>query len=162
MVFSRPLSDNSVAVVLFNSGSFGGPSNMTVDFSIVSWPSIKNSTFIATPTLHVYRKDGGIAHYTCLKLYCYLLELHVNWTLLLYDSVYSSFIHQVGLSGRIASVRDLFEHKDIGIYTDTYSTMVNPSGVKFLKLTPDKGKAAKDWLWIRVDFWYQNSNHIIS
>jgi hypothetical protein len=32
-------------------------------------------------------------------------------------------------------VRDLFEQQDIGVFSDSYSTPVNPSGVKFLKLS---------------------------
>lgn len=43
---------------------------------------------------------------------------------------------QVGLSTSEAKVRDLFEHKDLGIYKQSFMAKVNPSGVIMVKLTP--------------------------
>lgn len=43
---------------------------------------------------------------------------------------------QVGLSTSEAKVRDLFEHKDLGIYKNSFMAKVNPSGVIMVKLTP--------------------------
>ena len=43
---------------------------------------------------------------------------------------------QVGLSTPEAKVRDLFEHKDLGIYKKSFMAKVNPSGVVMVKLTP--------------------------
>lgn len=43
---------------------------------------------------------------------------------------------QVGLSTSEAKVRDLFEHKDLGIYKNSFRAKVNPSGVIMVKLTP--------------------------
>ena len=45
------------------------------------------------------------------------------------------FIRQAGISGSNVKVRDLFEQQDIGVFSGSYSTPVNPSGVKFLKLS---------------------------
>ncbi|KAJ7384508.1 hypothetical protein OS493_021137 [Desmophyllum pertusum] len=42
----------------------------------------------------------------------------------------------VGLSASQAVVRDLFEHKDLGIFNQSFSAIVNPSGVVMVKLTP--------------------------
>ena len=43
---------------------------------------------------------------------------------------------QVGLSASHAVARDLFEHKDLGIFSQNFSAIVNPSGVVMVKLTP--------------------------
>lgn len=42
----------------------------------------------------------------------------------------------VGLSASRAVARDLFEHKDLGIFSLSFSATVNPSGVVMVKLTP--------------------------
>jgi len=44
--------------------------------------------------------------------------------------------NEVGLSTSEAKVRDLFEHKDLGIYKNSFRAKVNPSGVIMVKLTP--------------------------
>ena len=51
-------------------------------------------------------------------------------------SVCCLYIHvQAGVGGSKVKVRDLFEQQDIGVFSGSYSTPVNPSGVKFLKLS---------------------------
>lgn len=42
----------------------------------------------------------------------------------------------VGLSASRAVARDLFERKDLGIFSSSFSASVNPSGVVMVKLTP--------------------------
>ena len=43
---------------------------------------------------------------------------------------------QIGLSAKQAVARDLFEHKDLGIYDTMFEAIVNPSGVVMVKLFP--------------------------
>ena len=43
---------------------------------------------------------------------------------------------QIGLSAKQAVARDLFEHKDLGIYDTMFEAIVNPSGVVMVKLIP--------------------------
>ena len=43
---------------------------------------------------------------------------------------------QVGLHATQAMVHDLFEHKDLGLYKDSFKAIVNPTGVVMVKLTP--------------------------
>lgn len=57
---------------------------------------------------------------------------------------------QVGLSTSEAKVRDLFEHKDLGIYKNSFMAKVNPSGVIMVKLTPIHYE-----LWL-VSVWGKN------
>ncbi|XP_019855912.1 PREDICTED: alpha-N-acetylgalactosaminidase-like [Amphimedon queenslandica] len=75
-VFSKLLSDNSMAVVFFNSGSFAGPQNVTVTFQTV------------------------------------------------------------GLSSSKATVKDLFQQKDLGTFQGSFTTPVDPSSVVMVKMTP--------------------------
>lgn len=43
---------------------------------------------------------------------------------------------QIGLTTKQAVARDLFEHKDLGIYDTMFEAIVNPSGVVMVKLIP--------------------------
>jgi len=45
-------------------------------------------------------------------------------------------LSQIGLTTKQAVARDLFEHKDLGIFDHTFKAIVNPSGVVMVKLTP--------------------------
>ncbi|XP_078378504.1 alpha-N-acetylgalactosaminidase-like [Oculina patagonica] len=51
------------------------------------------------------------------------------------ESIEASF-KLVGLTAPHAVARDLFEHKDLGIFSQSFSAFVNPSGVVMVKLTP--------------------------
>ena len=51
-------------------------------------------------------------------------------------SFYLVCFFQVGLSTSEAKVRDLFEHRDLGIYKKSFMAKVNPSGVVMVKLSP--------------------------
>jgi alpha-N-acetylgalactosaminidase len=42
----------------------------------------------------------------------------------------------VGIKANKAKVRDLFLHKDLGVYSQKFETMVNPHGVVMVKITP--------------------------
>ena len=48
----------------------------------------------------------------------------------------------MGITTERAYARDLFAHKDLGIYKKSFTARVNPSGVVMVKLTPicDEGK----------------------
>lgn len=43
----------------------------------------------------------------------------------------------LGMAGKV-QVRDLWQHKDLGSFTDTYETLVQPHGTALLKMTADK------------------------
>ena len=43
---------------------------------------------------------------------------------------------QVGFSAKRAQVRDLYQHKDLGIHKKSFEAKVNPSGVVMVKLSP--------------------------
>jgi len=43
---------------------------------------------------------------------------------------------QIGMSLVSAVIRDLYLHQDIGVFSNFFSTTVNPTGVTMLKLTP--------------------------
>jgi len=76
-IWKKNLSDGSIAVILFYSGSYGYPLQMTVYFNTL-----------------------GIK------------------------------------SGVSATVRDLWLHKDLGVFTSSFSAFVDPHGVVMVKITP--------------------------
>jgi len=76
-IWKKNLVDGSIAVVLFYSGSYGYPVQMTVYFNTL-----------------------GIK------------------------------------SGVSATVRDLWLHKDMGVYSSAFTTLVDPHGVVMIKVTP--------------------------
>lgn len=43
---------------------------------------------------------------------------------------------QVGISTKSACARDLFAHQQLGMYNESFTARVNPSGVAMVKLTP--------------------------
>lgn len=45
-------------------------------------------------------------------------------------------LKQLGIASGAATARDLFAHKDLGQYNDTFSAAVDPDGVVMVKLTP--------------------------
>eukprot|EP00112_Aurelia_sp_Birch-Aquarium-sp1_P021005 Seg5548.1 transcript_id=Seg5548.1/GoldUCD/mRNA.D3Y31 product=alpha-N-acetylgalactosaminidase protein_id=Seg5548.1/GoldUCD/D3Y31 len=47
---------------------------------------------------------------------------------------------QVGFEYSKAVVRDLYQHKDMGVFQESYKAMVNPTGVVMVTLKPSKGK----------------------
>jgi len=51
----------------------------------------------------------------------------------------------VGITTERAYARDLFAHKELGVYKKSFTARVNPSGVVMVKLTPicDEGKTDK-------------------
>ena len=51
----------------------------------------------------------------------------------------------MGITTERAYARDLFAHKELGIYNESFTARVNPSGVVMVKLIPicDEGKTDK-------------------
>ena len=47
---------------------------------------------------------------------------------------------KVGFGYSKAVIRDLYQHKDIGVFSESYKAMVNPTGVVMVTLKPSKGK----------------------
>jgi len=47
-------------------------------------------------------------------------------------------LKDVGIKSGVASIRDLFTHKDLGLFVNSFSTLVNPHGVVMIRLTPHK------------------------
>ena len=43
---------------------------------------------------------------------------------------------QVGISTKSACARDLFAHQQLGMYNESFTARVNPSGVAMVRLTP--------------------------
>ena len=56
------------------------------------------------------------------------------------------FTTQAGLQSSSASVRDVLEQRDLGVFYKTFTALVNPSGVRLVKLTPTDAKNKQDWL----------------
>lgn len=56
---------------------------------------------------------------------------------------------QIGLQSTSASVRDVLEQRDLGMFSKTFTALVNPSGVRLVKLTPTgtpPWENKQDWL----------------
>ena len=45
-------------------------------------------------------------------------------------------LKQLGIPSAAVNARDLFAHKDLGQYSDTFHAVVDPDGVVMVKLTP--------------------------
>lgn len=45
-------------------------------------------------------------------------------------------LKQLGISSAAVTARDLFAHKDLGQYRNTFHAVVDPDGVVMVKLTP--------------------------
>lgn len=60
-------------------------------------------------------------------------------------TAYFWLLSQVGITTERAYVRDLFAHKELGVYNKSLTARVNPSGVVMVKLIPicDEGKTDK-------------------
>ena len=118
-MFYRPLSDGSVAVALLNTGDFSGPHNISVQFTDVSEHCI-------TTVYH------SIPQYTTVNS---IVKYDINF-----------FTTQTGLQSSSASVRDVLEQRDLGVFSKTFTALVNPSGVRLVKLTPTDAESKQDWL----------------
>ena len=152
-MFYRPLSDGSVAVALLNTGDFSGPHNISVQFTDVSEHCITSVYHSIPQYTTVYH---SISQYTTVYLSIpqYTTVYH---SILQYTTVYHSipqyivkydinFTTQTGLQSSFASVRDVLEQRDLGMFYKTFTALVNPSGVRLVKLIPTDAESKQDWL----------------
>jgi hypothetical protein len=47
---------------------------------------------------------------------------------------------QLNITAQRVLVRDLYLHEDLGVYTNEICMVVNPTGVRMLKVTPEKSE----------------------
>ena len=84
----------------------------------------------------------------CCLLYVYVCCLLSAVCVCLLSAVcamctYTHSLTQVGLKTDRAEVRDLFEHRDLGIFETKFTGLISPSGVRLLLLTPTASQSSR-------------------